>query len=178
MDWIIAELLGSGQLPLGLVLLRVCGAALLSSVIGFEREAQGRPAGLRTHMLVGIASCIYSLVTLEIVAASYDSDVRMDPLRIVEAVTGGVAFLAAGMIVFARGAVRGLTTGAGLWLAAAVGLCAGLGLWPMAVIATALALGVVLGLRPVEDRLLRRRPAPAGEQADANRVSSRTDSPE
>jgi putative Mg2+ transporter-C (MgtC) family protein len=67
----------------------------------------------------------------------------MDPIRLVEAVTGGVAFLAAGLIVFARGEVRGLTTGAGLWLAASIGLAVGLGQWTLAFAVALLGLFVV-----------------------------------
>jgi putative Mg2+ transporter-C (MgtC) family protein len=70
---------------------------------------------------------------------------RVDPIRIVEAVTAGVAFLAAGTILFARGEVQGLTTGAGMWLAGAVGVACGLGLWQIAALGTAIVL-VVMGL--------------------------------
>ncbi len=73
------------------------------------------------------------------------NSIRVDPIRLVEAVTAGVAFLAAGLIIFSKGEVHGLTTGAGMWLAAAVGLACGLGFWQIAVFTTALAL-VVLGL--------------------------------
>ena len=67
----------------------------------------------------------------------------MDPVRLVEALTAGVAFLAAGMIVLSRGEVRNLTTGAGLWLAAAIGLAAGIGVWTIAVLAALLGLAIV-----------------------------------
>ena len=67
----------------------------------------------------------------------------MDPIRLVEAATAGVAFLAAGMIVLSRGEVKNLTTGAGMWLAAGIGLACGLGLWPIAAIAAALGLAIV-----------------------------------
>ena len=71
--------------------------------------------------------------------------VKIDPLRVVEAVTAGVAFLAAGVVIFTRGEVHGLTTGAGMWLAGAIGLACGLGLWQIAAFATLMAL-FVLGL--------------------------------
>ena len=71
--------------------------------------------------------------------------IRLDPIRLVEACTAGVAFLAAGMIVLSRGRVRNLTTGAGMWLAASIGLAAGLGLWPIAAIAALLGF-LILGL--------------------------------
>lgn len=142
------ELLSMPLVPLPVLVLRLLGAVVLCGLIGYERESRRQAAGLRTHILVGLAACLYALITAEIVAGAKGSLTRVDPLRIVEAVTGGVAFLAAGMIVFQNGQVRGLTTGAGMWLAAAVGLCAGLGLWIMALAATGLSLCVMALLMP------------------------------
>ena len=147
------ELDGQGALPWPVVALRICGAVLLSGCIGFEHEVRDRPAGLRTHMLVGLASSCFCLLTLELVARNFGSDVQMDPIRTIEAVTSGVAFLAAGMIVFSRGEIKGLTTGASLWLAAAVGVAAGLGIWLLAVLATVLALFIMHLLSRFERRM-------------------------
>lgn len=139
-----AEFLDPEVLPWPVLLVRLCGSLLLCGAIGWEREVSNRPAGLRTHMLVGLGATVYSILTLELVSRpEFPETVRMDPLRIIEAVTGGVAFLAAGMVIFAKGEVRGLTTGAGLWLAAGVGLCCGLGLWAMALTATVLSLAIM-----------------------------------
>ena len=140
LDQIAAELSNPEVLPWPILLVRLCGSVLLCGLIGWEREVKDRPAGLRTHMLVGLAATVYSLLTFNLVATQFPETVRMDPLRIIEAVTSGVAFLAAGMVVFSKGHVRGLTTGAGMWLAAAVGLCCGMGLWAMAVVSTLLAI--------------------------------------
>lgn len=150
MDVIITELSGAPTLPWQVILLRLLGAVMLAGFIGFERETAERPAGLRTHMLVSLASALFCLVTLEMIGRDYPDNVRADPLRMVEAVTAGVAFLAAGMIVFSKGEVKGLTTGASLWLAAGIGLCSGLGLWPMAALATVIALVIIRLLRIVE----------------------------
>ena len=80
-------------------------------------------------MLVGLAAALYCLIMLETLhnPGVQGEEIGMDPLRLVNAVTSGVAFLAAGMIVFSQGKVRGLTTGTSLWLAAAVGLSSGFG---------------------------------------------------
>ena len=96
-------------------------------------------------MIVGVASATYALISLHLVDLYTDRGeaVRMDPLRLVEATTAGVAFLAAGMIVLTRGKVKNLTTGALLWLSAAIGVAAGNGLWPIAVLAALLGLGIV-----------------------------------
>mgnify|MGYP006273448841 CR=1 FL=1 len=148
------DLLAGPILPWQVLLLRLGGAAVLCGLVGLEREMQGRPAGLRTHILVGLASAVYTLIMVELVsrADSYPDIARVDPIRIVEAVTGGVAFLAAGLIVFTSDKVRGLTTGAGLWLSAAVGLSVGLGLWPLAGLATILSLAVIHLLGRLEEK--------------------------
>jgi putative Mg2+ transporter-C (MgtC) family protein len=128
-DMARAEFPDPGVLPWPVLPVRLCGSLLLCGAVGWEREVSNRPAGLRTHMLAGPGATVCSILTLELVSRpEFPETVRMDPLRIIEAVTGGVAFLAAGMVIFAKGEVRGLTTGAGLWLAAGVGLCCGLGL--------------------------------------------------
>lgn len=137
------------------IVARIALAAVLGALMGLEREWQQRPAGLRTHILVALAAAIVAILTIEITKLSYfeGDTVRIDPLRVIEAVTSGVAFLAAGLIVFARGEVHGLTTGAGMWLAGVVGLCCGLGFWGIAVYATVLAVVVLALLRIVEQKL-------------------------
>ncbi len=148
------EITTMGSLPWEVVALRMAGAVLLCGLIGYERESANRPAGLRTHMLVGMASAVYCVLMLELVdrAGDYPDPVRVDPIRVIEALTSGVAFLAAGMIVFSNGKVRGLTTGASLWLAAAVGLACGLGLWGVALITTFPAIVITGLLKVVEDK--------------------------
>ncbi|HPG21603.1 MAG TPA: MgtC/SapB family protein [Amaricoccus sp.] len=171
MDALLSEIMVAPTIPWAVLVLRLAGALLLCGLIGLERESRDRPAGLRTHMMVGLASAVYCIVLLEMIAAFGEGEgqLRLDPVRLIEAVTSGVAFLAAGMIVFAKGEVRGLTTGTSLWLAAAVGLAVGLGLWPVAVLATILAL-VVVGLLKRAERAARRgesaRPASAGSGGD------------
>lgn len=133
------------------IVARLMLAALCGALIGFEREWRSRPAGLRTHMLVCVAAATFAVLTIEIVQApifhidAVKDSVKVDPIRVVEAVTAGIAFLAAGTIMFSRGEVHGLTTGAGMWLAGAIGLSAGLGFWQIAALGTVLVL-VVLGL--------------------------------
>lgn len=135
--------------PWQTVLLRLFAAALLGGAIGWEREVHTKPAGLRTNMMVALGACLFTLLAFEIVAeAALDGDhVRADPVRIIEAVTSGVAFLAAGSIFTAHDKVRGLTTGAGLWLAGAVGVACGLGQISLAAIATVAALIILWALR-------------------------------
>lgn len=135
---------------------RLIGSVLLCGLIGYERELRSRPAGLRTHMLVGMAATVYTLIMLYLidVVADFEDSVGIDPSRILQAITGGVAFLAAGVVVFAKGKVRGLTTGASMWLAAAVGTAIGMGLWPIAIMTTAMAVVIIVALRHFEDEVI------------------------
>ncbi|MAM63706.1 MgtC/SapB family protein [Maritimibacter sp. UBA3975] len=144
-DSLLNELAATTVLPPGILAMRLAGAVLLCGLIGFERESRARPAGLRTHMLVGLAAAVYCILMLELMSRgdSYAEGARMDPIRVIEAVTSGVAFLAAGLIVFSQGKVHGLTTGASLWLTASVGLACGLGLWVVAVLVTVPAITII-----------------------------------
>ena len=151
MEQLVAEFGHPTYTPFPVIAARLLLAAIFGAAIGFEREWRNRPAGLRTHILVCVAAATFAILTVEIIhAPMFTADelgdaVKVDPIRIVEAVTAGVAFLAAGVVIFARGQVHGLTTGAGMWLAGAIGVACGLGLWQIALFATLLAL-VVLGL--------------------------------
>ncbi|KPF43418.1 preprotein translocase subunit TatA [Rhizobium sp. AAP43] len=143
------------HLALTSIVLRLLLAMACGSAIGFEREWRSHAAGLRTHILVCLSAAIVAILTIEIAhhEAFTRSEVRLDPIRLIEAVTAGVAFLAAGMIVFTKGQVRGLTTGAGLWFAGSIGLACGLGFWTIALIATGFALTVLWILRGLEGKL-------------------------
>ena len=134
-------------LPTTVVAARLVLATLLGGVVGFEREWRRRPAGLRTHILVCLSAAIIAVITVELThyAGFGEGKIQVDPARLIEAVTQGVAFLAAGVIIFSRGEVHGLTTGAGMWLASSIGLACGLGLLQLAILATLLGL-TVLGL--------------------------------
>ena len=146
------ELSVGGGPALPILIVRILGAVLFCGVIGFEREIQKTTAGLRTNILVGVAAAGFALTTLILldtpIAAT--ESIRTDPVRLVEAVTNGVAFLAAGIVVFSRGEVRGLTTGASLWISACIGLAVGLGFWALAIIVTATGFFVLAILRQFE----------------------------
>ena len=121
-------------------------AAVLGAIIGIEREMKNRAAGLRTHMLTALAGAAFTLIAWGMYDQMRgDGSSEADPIRVVEAVTAGIAFLGAGAIIQSRDRVRGLTTGAGMWLAGAIGLAVGLGFWQIALVATVLAI-IVLGL--------------------------------
>jgi putative Mg2+ transporter-C (MgtC) family protein len=156
MDALAAEFAHASHIPFPVIAARMLLAAVLGAAIGFEREWRNRPAGLRTHALICIATATFGILTIEIVyapvfqATAVSEEVKVDPLRVIEAVTAGVAFLAAGTIILARGQVHGLTTGAGMWLAGAIGLACGLGYWKIALFGTILNVVVLTALYVVE----------------------------
>lgn len=138
---------------LGTALARLLAAALLGGIIGIDRELKRKPAGLRTHILISTAACLFPLIALDLVDFSdgaVGDALRVDPLRLIEAVTAGVAFLAAGTVITSRGNVHGITTGAGMWMAGAIGLACGVGNLPLAIMATAIGVIVISLMRLLE----------------------------
>lgn len=134
-------------------------AAILGGLIGWERETRGRPAGLRTHLLVCIGVTLMMLVS-EHIFTNYegyknDSVLRIDPARIAAQVVTGIGFLGAGTIIRARASIRGLTTAASLWLVAGIGLAVGSGFILPAVFTTAIAIATLILLPKVEGRMKR-----------------------
>ena len=171
----LSDFTSAPWLPIPTTLMRLLAALVCGALIGYERERMRRPAGLRTHMLVSLAAAAISILSIELVHfdAFQSSTQRFDPIRVVEAVTSGVAFLAAGLIVFNKGRVRNLTTGAGMWLAGAVGMACGLGLPRLAVMTTLLAITVLWVIGILEDRMVedsRRR-----ERTDAQKASEESE---
>ncbi|MBK4215490.1 MgtC/SapB family protein [Paracoccus caeni] len=143
-------------IPIVTVAARLFLALLLGALIGWEREVKSRAAGLRTHMLIAMAAAMFTIVAMEltIFPGTTETTLRVDPLRLIEAVTAGVAFLAAGSIITSGGNVRGLTTGASMWLAGAIGLACGTGDGVLAVLGTGLALITLWMIRVVVKPLL------------------------
>lgn len=151
------------SMPLATAALRLLTAMLLGGVIGWEREVNARAAGLRTHMLIALAAAVFAIVAMELTyfEGAPATQLRTDPLRLIEAVTSGVAFLAAGSIITSSGSVRGITTGASMWLCGAIGLCCGVGDVKLAGLVTLLAVVVLwlihLLVSPVAERMADRR---------------------
>lgn len=139
-------------------LLRVLVAALVSGVIGLEREFHGRPAGLRTHLLVGTGAAL-AVVAMEIATtflfadASFSAALRMDPARMAAGVITGIGFLGAGTIIRTGDWVRGLTTAASIWFVAGLGICAGMGLPVLAAGGALIGLFVLTFISVLEGRI-------------------------
>lgn len=128
-------------------------AALLGGVIGFERERRGKPAGLRTHMLVSLASALFVMASQEMAARVGEP---LDAVRAMVGVAQGVGFLGAGVILQSRGEVRWLTTAAALWAASAVGLGVAMGMYYMVALASVLVWIVLRWVDIVEKRYITR----------------------
>lgn len=150
------------ELDNGVVVIRIVLAAALGGALGFERELRDQPAGLRTHILVSLGACLFTLAGvfafLEY-GGSADSSGRFDVSRIASQVVVGIGFLGGGTILRDRGAVRGLTTAANLWVTAAVGLAVGLGFYVGAGVAALISLLSLAGLKPVGRKLQRSEPS-------------------
>lgn len=147
------------SIPLMTAALRLATAMLLGGIIGWEREVNARAAGLRTHMLIALAAATFAVVAMELTSfdGAAETELKTDPLRLIEAVTSGVAFLAAGSIVINGANVRGVTTGASMWLCGAIGLCCGVGDIKLAGLVTVMAMAVLwlirLTVQPVAKRM-------------------------
>ncbi|MCW0214985.1 MAG: MgtC/SapB family protein [Pseudonocardia sp.] len=143
------------------LLLPVLLALVLTTVIGLEREAGAKSAGLRTHTLVGVGAAVFMLVS------KYGFDdllgtehIALDPSRIGAQIVSGIGFIGGGLIFVRQDAVRGLTTAATVWLAAGIGMACGAGLPVLAVGATAGHFLVTRGLQPLARATQRRRREP------------------
>ena len=121
--------------------LRLCLASVLGLAIGFEREMHAKEAGVKTHLLVAMGSCLFMILSIYGFEGFYDKDhTSFDPSRIAAQVVTGIGFLGAGTIIFRKNIIRGLTTAAGLWVTCAIGLACGCGFYYIAMAATVLVL--------------------------------------
>jgi putative Mg2+ transporter-C (MgtC) family protein len=122
-----------------LIALRLLLAAVLGGAIGFQREKAGKPAGLRTHMLICIGSALFTLVSI------FGFGAGSDPARVAANIVTGIGFIGAGAIIFrsSDGYMVGLTTASTIWVSAAIGLAVGSGLYMAATVTTAIALVIL-----------------------------------
>jgi putative Mg2+ transporter-C (MgtC) family protein len=135
-----------------LVLLKLVLAVICGGIVGWQREARDRPAGLRTHVLVCLGAAVYTLASVSFIGPN------VDPGRVASQVATGMGFLGAGTIIRHGNVVRGLTTAASLWAVAAIGLCVAIGgdaFW-VAAMATVIVLLVLTVLRRLETTVVPR----------------------
>ena len=131
------------------LLVQLLLAVLLGGAIGIERELKGKPAGLRTNVLICIAAVLFTMLSIRL------SQGRGDPGRLAAQILTGVGFIGAGTILHTRGAVTGLTSAATIWVVTAIGIALGSGAYVEALGATVLVMLVLAGLGRFEDLLAR-----------------------
>ena len=138
------------------VVVRLALSMVAGGVLGLERQWQQKPAGLRTHMMVSLGAAAFTLIALQLHAAVVEagSDItRIDPLRYLQGLVGGIGFLGAGTIIRDRDSVHGLTTAASIWVAGALGAACGAGHVLIAGVTAGLALLILLVLGVIEHRM-------------------------
>ncbi len=142
------------ELSIGEILLRLLAALVGGGLLGWEREAQDKPAGLKTHILVALGTCGFTLVSAKLMqnAQGQAELLEADPVRVIQAIATGIGFLGAGAIMRAGGQVRGLTTAASIWVTSAVGVAVGFGFYSMGGGLVAFALITLIVMRSVEGR--------------------------
>jgi putative Mg2+ transporter-C (MgtC) family protein len=138
------------------VLVRLTAATILGGIVGFEREAEHKSAGMRTHMLVALGAALFTLVPIERRMESADIS------RVMQGIAAGIGFLGAGMIFkqTEQKQVHGLTTAANIWATAAIGIAVGAGMMGLALVAVGLALFILFFLHRAEHWLKHRHRAP------------------
>lgn len=147
------DLVVTASIPWFEAVFRLFLAIALGACIGWERQSEHKPAGLRTHMLVSLGSALFILTSLNIESSA---PVTPEPSRVIQGVITGVGFLGAGEI-FSKSSVgtgemriRGLTSAAAVWLSAALGVAAGMGYWVLGVSGAVMALLILWGVKKVE----------------------------
>jgi len=134
------------------IILRLIVAAILGMILGYEREIRDKPAGLRTHAIVAVGACLFTLIGLMI----GETSPTIDPTRIAAGIVTGIGFLGAGAMFQEKDRVTGLTTAAGIWAMGAIGLAVGLGYFTAATVSTALVYLVLFSGR-FSSRVMRRK---------------------
>lgn len=130
-------------------MLAILFAFVLSALIGAERELRHKDAGMRTHVLVGVGSCLFTLVSIGGFPADLTGNLRWDGSRIAAQIVSGIGFIGAGVIWFHHDAIRGLTTASAIWVAAAIGMACGAEMFSVAITVVLAYFLLVLAIAPL-----------------------------
>lgn len=135
------------------IFLKIILATILSMMMGFERGLRHKGSDLRTHILVGVGSTLIVLTSIYLFDIYKDKTNVVDPSRMIAAIIQGIGFLCAGTIIRAGSNVKGLTTAATLWIVSGVGIAVGVGHFEAAILVSILVSGVLICVRPLEQKL-------------------------
>ena len=120
-------------------ILRLLLAGIMGGLIGLEREMRAKGAGIRTHFIVALGSALFMIISIY----AFEGTDKFDSSRVAAGVVSGIGFIGGGVIIFQRNVIRGITTAAGMWVAAAIGLACGAAMYPLAAAATLITLLVL-----------------------------------
>jgi len=134
------------------VFIQLSIAATLGMLLGAERSVAGKSAGMRTFALISLGACLFT-VTSVLITTQYLGKVNFDPMRVPSAIVAGIGFIGAGLIIFRQNLMRGLTTAAGMWIAAGVGVAVGFQLYAIATFTTLLTLFIFTAVWFIEAKL-------------------------
>ena len=124
------------------IIIKLVVSAILGGLVGFEREVQRKPAGMRTHSLVCIGSTLFTIISVNLIGA--------EPSRIAAGIVTGIGFIGGGMIFKSEDRVRGLTTAAELWVLAAIGVAVGIGFYFASLVATLIVIFILIPMKYIE----------------------------
>jgi putative Mg2+ transporter-C (MgtC) family protein len=148
----MADYFSFENLTLTDIVLRLAAATLLGGALGIERQAHGKPLGVRPFVLIAVGSCLAVLAAIEFgYAVEMDEPLKMDPGKVFGGILGGIGFLGAGAMFRNDGHVRGAATAASVWMTGAIGIACAIGYLVPAAIAVGIALATLLFTRPVRE---------------------------
>jgi len=148
----------SAHIPVTELALRLGAAMVCGALLGLDREARGKAAGLRTQTLVAVSSAVTTLVALEMFAdlSARGPDAGGDPIRVIQGLAQAIGFISAGVMFQAGANVQGVTTAAVIWMSGALGIACGAGYYPIALLGVAISLFAIVALTALENRLFTR----------------------
>jgi putative Mg2+ transporter-C (MgtC) family protein len=139
------------------IIIKLFLALFLGALIGLEREIKRKQAGLQTYSLVTLGTCVFTMLGFQFYSYfSKETNIHYDPLIIIQAIATGIGFLGAGVIFRGEEGVRGLTTAAGLWVAAAMGVAIGAGFYLLSVLTAIFAILIFSGFGLLEEKFFKK----------------------
>ncbi len=129
-------------------------ALILGALIGLEREYKRKGAGLQTYSLIALGTCLFTKLSFTFFNSFSDkAGLSFDPSRVIQAIAIGIGFIGAGIIIYRKPKVEGLTTAAGLWVVSAIGIAVGFELYALAIVSTLLVIAILAGLGLLEKKI-------------------------